>query len=283
MRHGFLFIDKPLGPTSHDVVHTVRKTLNERDIGHIGTLDPAASGLLVLAVGSKALKVIEFFQHLTKEYEAEITFGSVSSTYDREGVIETFTMKPGWIEPDQLQIRRLIQERFIGNIQQKPPAHSAIHIAGKRAYDLARKGVDIQMQARTVNIDACDIIRFIYPMLTLRIHCGSGTYIRSLAHDLGDMLRCGAYLSALHRTKVGEWSVDSAVSPEKINWTNVVPIKDILRTHAGIEISANEWEEIRHGRTVDRVIEGDVFAWHEGLPVAVLTNVGGKGRARKVL
>lgn len=283
MRHGFLLIDKPKGPTSHDVVHTVRKRLPERDVGHIGTLDPAATGLMVLAVGSKALKVIEFFNGLHKEYLAEVTFGAVSTTYDGEGVIEPYPIKPGVPEPDHIAVRRMIDDRFVGNVSQRPPAHSAVHIGGKRAYELARKGEAVEMPERAVRIDSCTIVSYEYPMATLRVACGSGTYIRSLAHDLGETLRVGAYLSALRRTKVGDWSVEDAVQMDDVAWTDVQPLKEVLKHLPAVEITAAEMEDVKHGRSIAKAIETDTFAWFEGLPVAVLTNAGGRVRPRKVL
>src|SRR3989339_527081 len=134
MRHGFLLIHKPVGPTSHDVVQAVRRRLNEGKIGHLGTLDPAAEGLLVLAVGAKALKGIELFSDLPKEYRAHIHFGATSTTYDREGVIERWSPVAGWHAPDEITIRSIIGSRFLGKIQQVPPAHSAVKIGGRRAY-----------------------------------------------------------------------------------------------------------------------------------------------------
>ncbi|HVW66353.1 MAG TPA: tRNA pseudouridine(55) synthase TruB [Candidatus Peribacteraceae bacterium] len=286
MRHGFLLIDKPTGPTSHDVVQMVRKTLNESKAGHLGTLDPAASGLLVVAVGAKALKVIEYFQHLTKEYEATIHFGAASSTYDREGVIEAVETKPGWIEPDLLHVRRMIEDRFLGRTSQTPPAYSAVHIDGKRAHELARSGANVTMPTRDVEIEKCEILSYDYPTLTLDVLCSSGTYIRSLAHDLGDMLRCGAYLESLRRIKVGEWSVENAISPDKVNWTDVVPLKEILRDFRAIEVSESEAADIKLGKKIPKEIKPDTLAWFDGLPIAFLVPSKDGSRtahARKVL
>lgn len=283
MRHGFLLIDKPVGPTSHDSVQVVRNRLHERSVGHLGTLDPQASGLLVLAVGAKALKVLEFFMGAEKQYIADITFGSISTTYDRDGVIEEVTRKPGVQTPDIMQIRMLLEERFTGAISQVPPAHSAIHIGGKRAYQLARQGSLVELPARSVQIHACIIEAFEYPHLQLRITCSSGTYIRSLAHDLGQMLRCGGYLSGLRRTKVGTWNVEDAVQPDQADWTDVAPLKETLTRLPGLEITADEWEEIRHGRTIERSAKNDTIAWFEGLPVAVLVTTEKGTRPRKVL
>ncbi len=190
MRHGFLLIDKPEGPTSHDCVAQVRHILHERKVGHLGTLDPAANGLLVMAVGAKALKVVELFNNLNKEYEATVCFGAVSSTYDREGVIEEVTLQPGVEVPDELAIRNVIKDRFLGKVEQVPPAASAIKIGGERAYRKMRRGKGVKLSSREVEITACDILSYDYPDLHLRVACGSGTYIRSLANDLGHLRRC---------------------------------------------------------------------------------------------
>lgn len=270
MRHGFLLIDKPSGPTSHDAVAIVRRTLSESHVGHLGTLDPLASGLLVLAVGSKALKVIEFFSDLPKEYEALVRFGAVSSTYDAQGMIEASPAKPGWEPPDQSVLLRMLRERFTGKIKQVPPAHSAVHVDGKRAYERARRGESVDLPARTVDITACDVLAYEYPTLKLRIRCGAGTYIRSLAHDLGVVLRCGGYLEGLRRTKVGEWVVGDAAAPERAAWSHVLPLKEILKTFHGIELTDAEAIDIGFGRAVRREVQPDTIAWHKDLPVAVL-------------
>lgn len=270
MRHGFILIDKPVGPTSHDTVQIVRKALPESKAGHIGTLDPAASGLMVIAVGAKALKVIEFFNHLTKEYHADIQFGAVSTTYDREGTIEQVERKPGVPEPDHIAVRRMIEERFVGRITQEPPAFSAVHIDGQRAYDLARQGKEFVMPERTVDVTACEILSFEYPNLKLRIACGSGTYIRSLANDLGQLLRCGGYLSGLRRTKVGNWSIDDAVKPDAAAWTNVIPLKDILKDFPSIQLDAAQAAAISLGKKIPLLVAPDTVAWADGLPIAIL-------------
>ncbi len=270
MRHGFLLIDKPTGPTSHDVVDRVRNQLSEKNVGHVGTLDPAASGLLVLAVGAKALKVVEFFTGLSKEYEAQVTLGAVSSTYDAQGMIEDVKPKAGWPVPDDIAIRRAIESRFLGKIQQTPPAHSAIHINGKRAYELARQGKHVAMPSREVELSACDVVSYAFPIITLRVACSSGTYIRSLAHDLGDALGFGGYLSALRRTKVGEWDVKDACPPSDAAWSRVIPLKNVMENFHGIEVTEKEAEDIRFGRSIKHEVKTDTFAWFDGLPIAVL-------------
>lgn len=270
MRHGFLLIDKPIGPTSHDVVAQLRRTLHEPNVGHLGTLDPAASGLLVLAVGAKALKVIEFFQDLSKEYEASILFGAVSSTYDREGSIERVSPKAGWQIPDELRLRRIIDERLTGNIAQIPPAFSSVHIEGKRAHELARQGKNPTVTSRIVHIEHSKIVRYEYPHLTLHVSCGSGTYIRSLAHDLGQLSGFGAYLDGLRRTRVGDWKIENAHSPESAAWGDVIPLKNVLSAFNAVEVTDEEEKAIRCGKNIQREVKIDTFAWRSGLPIAVL-------------
>lgn len=285
MRHGFLLIRKPKGPTSHDMVGRVRTKLGERNIGHLGTLDPAAEGLLVLAVGAKALKVVELFMGLPKSYVARVRFGAVSSTYDSEGVIEHVAAKPGWKEPDLLQLRRTLEERFTGRIAQVPPAYSALKVGGVAAHRAARAGKDVQLAAREVDIHRCVIRDYAYPDVALDVDCGSGTYIRSLAHDLGQVLRCGGYLMGLERTRVGEWSVDDAVPPDEAAWTDVLPLKDVLDGFPRVDVTAEEAEHLRFGRSIPHEIHPDVIAWHDGLPIAILVPAkdGSRGaRARKV-
>jgi tRNA pseudouridine55 synthase len=286
MRHGFLLIDKHSGPSSHDVVINVRQRLKESKVGHLGTLDPAAEGLLVLAVGAKALKIVELFSKLPKEYLAHIHLGALSTTYDREGVIERWVPVPGWHAPDEMAIRSVISSRFLGKVTQVPPLHSAVKVGGERAYRKARRGVGVNVSPREVEITECVIERYLYPNLHLRIACGSGTYIRSLAHDLGQVLRCGGYLEALRRIRVGEWSVDQAVKPGAVAWTKVIPLKEVLASFPRVELTDAEAEDVRHGRPIAHEVKPDTIGWHGGLPIAVLVPCGEgtrQARARKVL
>lgn len=283
MRHGFLLIDKPLDFTSHDAVAVVRKTLPEPSIGHLGTLDPAASGLLVMAVGKKALKVVQLFTDLTKEYEASVKFGQISTTYDREGVLQQYDIGMGWIPPEQGELQRVIKDRFTGKISQVPPSYSAISIGGERAYRKARQGRAVDLPARDVHIEKCEILSYSYPSLTLRVVCGSGTYIRSLAHDLGQVLKCGAYLSGLRRTKVGEWSVTDAKAPDAVGWTDVLPLKDVLKNFPRRELTDGDLEELSYGRNIEAEVEPDTIGWHDDLPVAILVPAAdGTAHAKKV-
>jgi tRNA pseudouridine55 synthase len=270
MRHGFILIDKPLGPTSHDAVATVRRVLAEKKIGHLGTLDPLASGLLVLAVGSKALKIVELFSKLSKEYEALVKLGAVSTTYDAAGVVEEVPLKSGNEPPTDVNLRQVVAQRFVGTIEQVPPAHSAIRVSGQRAYDIARKGGTPELAARTIEIQKCEVLSYEYPNVRLKVACGAGTYIRSLAHDLGSVLRTGGYLAELRRTKVGEWDVKDACKPEDAAWTRVIPMKDLLTEYPRIDVTQEEMKKISYGQGIIRDIREGTIAWFEDLPVALV-------------
>lgn len=283
MRHGFLLIDKPTGPTSHDVVGQVRRVLGERSIGHLGTLDPFASGLLVLAVGSKALKVIELFSGLSKEYELDVKLGEVSTTYDPEGTITTVERKAD--PPTMSDVQVTINRRFLGTIDQIPPQFSAVKVGGERAYRKARQGRVVDIPTRQVTIHDCRVLSCSYPHACIRVSASAGTYMRSIAHDLGQVLRCGAYLSGLRRTNVGEWKVEDAVSPDKATWGNVLPLKEVLARFPKIDLSDDAWNHLSHGRSVEHG-GNELIGWHEGLPVVILERDPKKDgwvKARKVL
>lgn len=273
MRHGFLLVRKPRGPTSHDTVGQVRRILHEPHIGHLGTLDPMAEGLLVLAVGSKALKVIELFMKLPKEYEAEVTMGAESTTYDAEGMITKRKTSGGWVPPEDVSMmQKVLNERFTGSVVQVPPVYSAVKVGGTRAYRKAQRGESVEMKSREVAITECRILSYTYPILKLRVACGSGTYIRSLAYDIGETFRSGAYLSALIRTKVGEWPVEQSLEPDKVAWGNVLPLKEVLASLPKRELTDAEWGELQFGRSIEGVISSDLplIGWHGELPVAIL-------------
>ena len=205
-----LLIDKPAGITSHDVVDVVRRVTGVRQVGHAGTLDPMATGLLIVAVG-KATKTLSKFVGLDKEYEAELTLGATSDTFDREGKIVTIV---GAIH--ELPLRDDIESilsQFRGGCDQRAPIFSAKKIKGKKLYELARAGqaTEDMRPMKRVTISALHITHYAYPRLDLTVACSSGTYIRSLADDIGRALGCGAYLSNLRRTKVGGYSVKNAI------------------------------------------------------------------------
>ncbi len=250
---GILIVDKPSGMTSHDVVSVIRKGTGFRRIGHTGTLDPRATGVLVILIGP-AVRLSEYLVCDKKGYEATIRFGSVSDTYDGDGkVVQTGHSYP----MDEEEIMD-IMDTFTGNITQVPPAYSAIKINGKKAYDLARKGEDVKLKERNVTIYSFDFIEYNPPELIADIVCSSGTYIRSIAHDLGQKLGCGAYLSGLKRTRSGNFSLRDAVplsvlqkAFEDGNWYQyLIPAADALTEYEEVILNMEDEANILHGRRI---------------------------------
>ncbi len=208
---GLLLVDKEQGPTSHDVVAALRRLLGMRRIGHCGTLDPMATGLMVLCIGNYT-RLNPWLTAADKQYRATITLGATSTTDDAEGAVESTDFQ-GDIS---LAMLEECAEQFLGEIQQVPPAYSAVKVAGVRSHKLARSGRETPLQARTVRIDDFSILDFAFPHLEVAVHCSKGTYIRSLARDLGNKLGCGAHLSGLRRTAIGAMGVEHALTLAQI-------------------------------------------------------------------
>lgn len=218
-KSGFILIDKSTGPTSHDIVDALRKITGIRKIGHAGTLDPFASGLLILGVGRQSTKKLSIFLKQGKEYIAKVKLGAVSTTYDREGEIK---MAQNAEAPAREDIKKVIK-KFIGEIEQVPPAFSAKKIKGKKLYELARSGVEVELKPVSLIIHNIELLNYDWPFLKIRIKCSSGTYIRSLANDIGQDLGCGGYLKELCRTKIGNISLNEATEIFQLNpqnWQN---------------------------------------------------------------
>ncbi|MEK7546057.1 MAG: tRNA pseudouridine(55) synthase TruB [Patescibacteria group bacterium] len=213
---GFLLVDKPVGPTSHDIVDVARRTLRTRKIGHAGTLDPFASGLLILAVG-KMTKEISKFVGLDKAYEATLRLGASSDTMDRTGVVT----EQNDCAPVARETFALALEGFRGGIDQVPPMYSAKKVGGKKLYELAREGVEIERKPVRVTIHELELVDYAWPIAKIRTRVSSGTYIRALADDIGMALGCGAYLEELRRTKIGNFDVKDAVKKEDIALTSL--------------------------------------------------------------
>lgn len=216
---GFINLNKPAGITSHGAAEKIKKLTGVRRVGHAGTLDPFATGVLVVAIG-KATKLVEFLRKDDKEYEAVICLGATSDTYDGTGQL-TETPPPVPI-PSGAQINSLLQQ-FTGEITQMPPKFSAIKIHGTPAYKLARAGEEVELAPRQITIHSIKLLEYRSPLVTLKVHCSAGTYIRSLAYDIGARLKTGAYLAALHRTKAGIFSIKDSVDLVDLtadNWKN---------------------------------------------------------------
>ncbi|MCL4505890.1 MAG: tRNA pseudouridine(55) synthase TruB [Chloroflexi bacterium] len=204
--NGLLLIDKSQGMTSHDVVARVRRIINMRAIGHAGTLDPFATGLLILCIG-QATRLSEYLIGETKTYTGRMKLGECTNTDDLDG--EVIERRPVQVGPEDLQRAR---DMFSGNITQVPPQFSAIQIGGRRAYKMARSGETVELQARPVRIEALELISAGESEVDLRVTCSAGTYVRALARDIGETLGCGAHLIALRRVQSGPFSLQDAVT-----------------------------------------------------------------------
>lgn len=200
-------VNKPVGPTSNDVLNALRKKLNTRKMGHAGTLDPLAQGVLVVAVGAATRKLSEVVGQ-EKEYLAQIHFGSTSATDDAEGPLSPHPVS----EPPTIKKIQTVLSKFEGRIQQTPPVFSAIKVRGQEAYKRVRAGEAVQLAPRVVEIKEIEPRSYHWPMLELRVVCGKGVYIRSLARDLGETLGVGAYLAGLTRTRIGAFTLEQALS-----------------------------------------------------------------------
>ena len=224
MSDGFINLNKPSGMTSHDVVNRVRKIFSTRKVGHAGTLDPAASGVLPIAIG-RATKFIEYLADCDKSYRAEILFGIATDSGDLEGQIisraENFSM------PNIDELNTALKS-FVGEIEQTPPKFSAIKINGRKAYDLARKNFDFDMPSRHVKIFRLELVTLNENSATIEIDCGKGTYIRSLAIDLGEQLNLPTTLKNLVRLRVGNFSLNDSATLDELNENFLVPIENCL-------------------------------------------------------
>jgi len=222
-----LVIDKPKGPTSHDIVDIVRKIFRIKKVGHAGTLDPMATGVLVILTG-KCTKESNRFLNDDKEYEAELTLGATSDTEDAEGVI---TASGKSVDIDPITIKKAFSA-FLGPIEQTPPAYSAVKHNGKKLYELARKGIFVEKEPRRITIFRLDILEISLPKVRFITACSKGTYIRKLASDIGQSLGCGAYLSALRRTRSGSFTIDQAITLDELTVRSRADLNGIPRKAA---------------------------------------------------
>lgn len=245
---GILNIDKPGGMTSHDVVNRVRRVAGLRRVGHAGTLDPLATGVLLLCLG-RAARLVEYLVGQPKTYETAVRLGQRTNTYDAEGVV--LEERPCTFTSDDLNHAL---SHFRGTIQQTPPLYSAIKKDGQPLYKLARQGIEVEVEPRQVTIDELEVTAVTLPILTLRITCSSGTYIRSLAHDLGEMLGCGGHVAELRRTAVGTFSTDTAVPLDHLTADNLhtylLPAETAVAHLPRINVNAQAAERLFQGQLV---------------------------------
>lgn len=240
--HGFVLIDKPAGMTSHDAVYKLRKHFGEKRIGHAGTLDPDATGLLVIGVGN-ATRLFRFMENMDKTYSCEIVFGSTTNTLDDSGeVTATFDMTLPSID----EIRAVIAQKFTGNILQVPPMVSALKVDGKRLHELAREGIEIEREARPVRIDSFEVESTEDPkVIRATVRCGGGTYIRSLGADVGTALGGGAHIRTLRRHSSGPYSLDEAST---LDAPVLMPINEAVRVMPVHVLNEQEIDDVLYGR-----------------------------------
>jgi len=256
---GILVLDKPRGWTSHDVVARVRQLTKIKRVGHTGTLDPMATGVLIVCLG-QATRVVEYMVGHDKRYTATVRLGIETDTYDAQG--QVVARRP--VDVSESALRESL-EAFVGDLRQVPPMFSAIKQAGRKLYDLARQGIEVEREPRSMTIHSIDLIGFDPPDATIDVRCSAGTYIRSLAHDLGRRLGCGAHLSMLTRTAAGDFTLAQAVSLEAFeaaaadgSWTTLLrPLDAALSSFPAITLSEDDAVRARHGMTV---IAGDILA-----------------------
>lgn len=288
-RHGYVVVDKPAGWTSHDVVARVRRVLGERRVGHAGTLDPAAVGVLPVAVGL-ATRTVEYLAGSDKSYRADVTFGVVTDSSDVDGVV-TDIADASCLTPARLE---MLLQSFLGSQMQTPPMHSAVKVGGERLYHLAREGRSVKVPPRQVTIHALDIIDWRPPTLTLDVTCSKGTYVRSLARDLGRKAGTGAFLSHLVRTRSGPFSLDDAVSlddlaelHETLGWAGLAFHPDwVLQDRAAVVLDEHESRCWTTGQRVacDAIISGMVRVYDaDGTWLGVGEAEAGVIRSTKVI
>jgi tRNA pseudouridine55 synthase len=263
---GVLVIDKPIGLTSHDVVQIIRRGTGIRRAGHTGTLDPRASRVLVVLIGP-AVRLSEYVSASDKRYQATIRLGGTTDTYDAEGVVTS--EKPAAHVTEE-KFDEILQT-YVGEIEQVPPPYSAVKVKGRKAYEMARKGEQVELQPRKIQVYSLDILEWDPPEVVIDAYCSSGTYIRSLANDLGESLGTGAYLIGLRRTKSGRFTLREAVPLRRLkeafqagDWYRyLIPAADALGDWPMVELDADQVDLVRHGHRIPA--ESEAEGWSRGI------------------
>jgi len=258
--HGVAVVDKPAGVTSHDVVGMLRRRFGERQVGHAGTLDPDATGVLVVAVG-KATRLLRFVEKTRKGYTGEVVLGTSTSTLDAAGdVVGSYDMSAVTLD----DARAAVAGHLVGDIEQIPPMVSAIRVDGKRLHELAREGIEVERSTRPVTIHRFDVVGWVEPgVLAIDVECSAGTYIRTLADDLGRLLGGGAHLRNLRRTHVGEFTLAEAAPPDECV---LLPVESAVRALTPVEVDDDTAALIANGRVL--------AAWPGEGPWAVSDDAG---------
>jgi tRNA pseudouridine55 synthase len=260
---GVLIANKPTGVTSRDVVNRVARGVPGAKVGHAGTLDPLASGVLIVCIGS-ATRLVEMLHQLSKSYRTVVHLGARSDTLDADGRIEVETSPQ---VPSDREVQEVLPP-FLGQVAQLPPDYSALKVKGQRAYDLARAGQAVELAPRVVQIDRLAVLRYHWPLLELEIDCGTGTYIRSIARDVGEALGCGGYVESLIRTRIGPFTLDQAVDPFTLS-TDAIdrhmrPPLDALPSLPRVKLDRLQVEAVIQGRRLPGCELSDGRAIPEG-------------------
>jgi tRNA pseudouridine55 synthase len=282
---GLLNLYKPAGKTSRDVVSLVERLVRPCKVGHAGTLDPLATGVLVLGLGP-ATRLVEYVQRMDKTYRGTFRLGRTSDTEDISGAV---TMLPSPPEPTREELESLTAQ-FVGTIMQRPPDYSAVKIQGKRAYALARQGQSLEIAPRPITIHELQIERYEYPELELSIRCGSGTYVRTLGRDLAKAAGTDCVMSALSREQIGPFSLADALDPASLDRQTIeqrlLPARLAVADLRAVEISAEDALRLTHGKAINRSPEetaAEAAALDPaGEPYAILTAVDDAWRGTKV-
>jgi tRNA pseudouridine55 synthase len=276
-----VLVDKPAGLTSHDVVQRVRRVLATRAVGHTGTLDPFATGLLVVLVG-RATRLARFIEAEPKEYLATARLGVATETDDLTGTPIGAPVEAGWLEEGAV---RSALASFVGRQIQRPPRYSAKHVDGERSYRLARRGKGVDPADVPVTVHQAVLVRWSAPDVTFRVTVSPGTYVRAIARDLGQRLEVGGHLTALRRETIGGLSVADAVSLDQLTRAALVPVRAVLRHLPAVELDEPSRVAVSHGRPVPAADgpEGHVALLHAGEVVAVAQSGDGWLRPAVVL
>jgi tRNA pseudouridine55 synthase len=274
--HGIVVLDKPAGITSRDAVDHACKRLRTREIGHCGTLDPLATGVLVLVVG-KARRLQELLARSRKVYEARIRLGADSDTDDAEGPLHVVADA---VAPDEATLRAAAA-KFVGEIEQRPPRYSAVKVDGERLYDLARRGEVVEPPSRKVRVHELEVVRYAWPDVELRVACAGGTYVRSIARDLGAALKTGGHLAQLVRTESSGFRLSEATNLEALGPEHVLPLENALRHFPRADVAASQAMRLGNGAVVSADVpplalgvDETLFGWVNGQAVALLKKQG---------
>jgi tRNA pseudouridine55 synthase len=274
---GLLLIDKPAGVTSHDVVDLARRALGTKKVGHAGTLDPMATGLLLLGVG-RATRLLRFLADLPKTYEGTLRLGAETTTLDAEGEV----VREAPVTVGEHDVRRAMSA-LVGESLQRPPSYSAVKVGGRKLYEAARAGETLEAAPRPIRVDAFDLLSFEAPDATFRLTCSSGTYVRVLAAEVGAALSCGAHLAALRRTAVGPFRADEAVPPDRPG--DPLPLEAAVGHLPHMDLGADEALAASHGRPLGPAgIAGPYGVFSpDGALVGVYEDDGPRARPQVIL